>query len=365
MVVGEPFSSHIDLTPNSQARTQTMIVSPLPSAPYHLLDNVNLVSGTSLVYSRGFHHAWLSTSFDPEKEHLQEELGRRLVRQITNGKITFRFNNPVEATTNIGSTVMPLNLLHYTNYYHFLIEWLPSLLHLISTGVMDKHSILATGPLHPNMWFGLYYAVQNLNKAMGQDIHIPIFQSRAMHAIQCSRAVFPAPSSHASELMDGSISSYSYNAENIQLLRETLKPLWSSPGDEPRRKFFVQRNSNYRKVSNAQRLEEMAKRAGYDVIDPGQLNFLEQVRLFSSASRIIGPTGAWASNIVFVPDDAQVTVFYPESAITESTCWGGLGRACGVHVEDFYAPISNRYEAQPIHSDFVIPEERFADLLLA
>ncbi|HEX7887466.1 MAG TPA: glycosyltransferase family 61 protein [Phenylobacterium sp.] len=341
-----------------------MIISQLPSGPYHLLDNVNLVSGTSLVYSRGFHYAWLGAPFDPEKEYLQEEVGQRIVRQDTSGQITFRFHQPIEATTIIDSKVVPLNLLHYTNYYHFLIECLPSLLYLVSTGVVDKHSVLATGLLHPNMWFGLHYAIQNLGAAMGQDIHIPIFQSRAMHAIQCRRAVLPAPSSHASELIGGGLTDYSYNAGNIRLLRETFKPQWTNPTDTPRRKLFIQRNSNYRRVSNAQPVEEMATRAGYEVVDPGQLNFLEQVRLFSSASRIIGPTGAWASNIVFVPDDAKVTVFYPDATIPESTCWGGLGRACGVQVDDLYAPISNRYDFQPIHSDFTIPEERLADLLL-
>jgi len=342
-----------------------MIISHLAGAPYHLLNNVNLVSGLSLVFSRGYHHGWLATPFDAEKEHLQEEVSLRLVRKKQDGQITFDFHRPIEATTTIDSTVVPLNLLAFANYYHFLIEWLPSLLFLIANRVIDKHSVIATGLLHPNMWYGLHYAIQNLNKAMGQDIHIPIFQSRAMHAMLCSRVVYPTPSAHAVELIGGAITDYNYNTENIRLLRETFKPLWLKDSDRPRRKLYVQRNSNYRQTSNTHRIEEMARSAGYELVDPGKMGFLEQLRLFNSASHVMGPTGAWASNIVFVPDDAKVTVFYPESCFLESSCWGGLGRACGVQVEDVYGPISKLYEYQPIHSDFVIPEDRFADLLRA
>ncbi|MGC8000565.1 hypothetical protein, partial [Salmonella enterica] len=81
----------------------------------------------------------------------------------------------------------------------------------------------------------------------------------------------------------------------------------------------------------------------------------DQVRLFSSASRIAGPTGAWLANLLFTRDDAKVSVFYPATCEAEKTIWTGLGDACGVEVQDIYCPVTLLRERQPIHSDFNIP----------
>jgi capsular polysaccharide biosynthesis protein len=145
----------------------------------------------------------------------------------------------------------------------------------------------------------------------------------------------------------------------LALLRNAFKSLWEPMTGRIGRKLFVVRPSRVRSLVNSDALSLLAIAAGYEVVDPGQLRFKEQVRLFSSASRICGPTGAWLANLAFVPEGARVTVFLPDTVGNGPSMWVGLGDAFGVAVADVLCPVALRNLKYPIHSDFYVPEEVF------
>ncbi|WP_374469882.1 DUF563 domain-containing protein [Phenylobacterium sp.] len=330
-----------------------MAVTSLERSAVHKFQDATLVAGSSMVFSSDLARGSLLHPFNPTREYLQEEVMGRITR--SDGGARFVFAQPPRRVARLEGDAVPLNLIHPNNYYHFLIEALPSIVALNESGHITPDTTLVTGILHPNMWWALQYC---LGRARPTFLQLRLNQS-----VMCTRVVAAPPAAHAAELTDGSVSSYEYDWPAIRRLREVLAPLVARLAGDQRRKLFIRRRSPVRDLVNSEQLEQLATAAGYQVIDPGGLSFVDQVRIFSSASRVIGPTGAWAANLLLVPQDAQVTVLYPEPCRTGTSAWRGLGAAVGVEVRDLYCEVAVRNERQPIHSHFVCEPERLAEVL--
>jgi hypothetical protein len=329
-------------------------ISRIENQAFFGFDNAAVMVGSSLIYAQDFSAAFTSAPFDPATELLQEEIASRLWRQNIDGEYKFNFFFEPTFVADIKLDVIPFNIIHPYNYFHFLIESLPSLLRLIQNGLVLKPSMVVTGLLHPNMQSALNLVIRN--------VFASVLQLNVQQYITCNSVVSTADSVYVAERIDGTLSSSTYNTVNIVALREFFKPYWSHGLKKSLRKIFIDRQSVTRKLENTGTLAGIAQAVGYEVVDPGMLNFQDQVDLFSSASHICGPTGAWAANLLFVPEGAKVTILSPES-IQAPSLWVGLGNAVGIDVRDVFCPITKLHVRQPIHSDFMLAEDRFRALL--
>ncbi|MBU1378791.1 MAG: glycosyltransferase family 61 protein [Alphaproteobacteria bacterium] len=328
-----------------------MIVTELRNEPAYLLNPAVLLAGAAMVFSAELDQAYIASPFDPQVEYCPEEIIRTLVRTQAGDRIGFEFAQTPDIVGHLSRDVIPLNLLHPNNYFHFLIECLPSLLFLVQNSLVGPNAMIASGRLHPNMWNALLAVTDHLS--------IPIVQLRSLQAVSCDRVILPTPTWHATELLNGEVSDSTYRAENIQLVRDAFKPLWSDAGDT-KLKLYIRRTSGQRLLTNTDEIERMAVAAGYLAINAGALAIEEQIRLFSAASHIIGPTGAWLANLIFTRDDTRVTVLYPVTCQSGTAIWARLGAICGVQIEDVFGPTTLYRERQPIHSDFMIPTDEIA-----
>lgn len=331
-----------------------MKISRIENQTFFGFNNAAVVVGSSLIYAQDFSAAFTSAPFDPVTELLQEEPRSRLLRQYMDGEYHFYLNFEPTFVADIKVEVIPFNIIHPYNYFHFLIESLPSLLRLIQSGLVSKKSLIVTGLLHRNMQSALNFVMQNTFAS--------ILQMDLQQYVTCNRVVSTADSFYIAELVDGTLSLAICDASNIIALRDFFRPYWDVGFVKSTRKIFIDRQSATRMLVNTTTLATIAQTAGYEVVDPGVLNFFDQVKLFSSASHICGPTGAWAANLLFVPEGAKVTIFSPES-IQSPSLWVALGKAVGIDVIDVFCPITNLNFRQSIHSDFMLAEDRFRDLL--
>lgn len=323
-----------------------MIISESPSGGLNVFKDAALVSGMSFVFSKSFHRAYAPAPFDPTTELCEEEQAERIVRSVSSDGIAFELAAQPDIIGHLTRDALPLNLLHPYNYFHFLIEWLPSLVGRLVEGSIPANVLIVTGKLHVNMW-------QPLELLIGRW-QLPVLQLGLGQGVTCDHAIQLRPSYHSLELVGGGIKPPVYDARNLALLRRGLKRFWSK--SDERRKVYVRRKSRGRHIINADEIEALAAEAGYEVVDPGTLTFLEQVELFSTASRIVGPSGAWISNLASAPDGAKVAVFLPETARTGAGVWAPLGAAFSLELTDYFCPVPVVHE-HAIHSDYVVPPD--------
>ncbi|WP_296595297.1 glycosyltransferase family 61 protein [Phenylobacterium sp.] len=335
-----------------------MIISQLRAGAAYELTDMALLSGSSLIYSPSLETGYTTFPLNLAQDLLQEEVMDRLRRTVRNDRVEFDFLRPVQRIGHLSQPAVPLNLIHPYNYFHFLIEALPSLVWLLDRKVVADDFVLVTGRLHPNMWTAL-------NHIIGPNA-LSILQLRLMQTVTCDKVVTAPPAAHAAQLVQGGTTDWQYNAEKLNLLRGRFQRELSAAAREPRRKLYVRRVSRVRNLSNAAEVEAAVKAAGYAVVQPETMGFFDQVRLFASASHIIGPTGAWAANLLFAPQDCRAAVFYPDAARIEKAVWDTMAATLGIHVRNVYCPVTTlRPPPFEIHSDFTATPEIMADLLNA
>jgi hypothetical protein len=92
----------------------------------------------------------------------------------------------------------------------------------------------------------------------------------------------------------------------IQLLRRRLAELGYSR--KPETNYYVTRrgNLNGRRINNEAELLKLLSQFDFEIIDPGTLNFKEQLTRFSKARIVVAPHGAALSHIVNFPKSAKI-----------------------------------------------------------
>jgi hypothetical protein len=74
----------------------------------------------------------------------------------------------------------------------------------------------------------------------------------------------------------------------------------------PKRIYITRKNERERRISNESELFLYLSKIGFEMIDPGQLNFIEQVNYFKNAEYIVSAHGAALSNIIWCKNTVKI-----------------------------------------------------------
>jgi capsular polysaccharide biosynthesis protein len=328
------------------------------SGKFVSISDAAIVVGSSLIYSQDFLRAYSMYNFRPDIEILQEEPDSRLIRVAGSDGWDFKFPIPPKLMGRMTAEIVPFNVIHPQNYFHFLIESLPSLVAMVRGGLVNRNTVIVTGLLHENMQSALNIALAGVD--------IPLLQLGLMQYVTSNKVITTTDSFMAALLLDGGLSEFLYDSDNLLQLRNIFRKYTykaTSNTHKKSKKLYVERNSQVRKLVNSNELAGIARSKGFDVVDSGALSFVEQAELFSAATHICGPTGAWVANLLFVPEQAKVTILLPDVSGNSPSMWNGLGAVFGIDVRDVLCPISHFNSLYPIHSDFYLDGAQFAELL--
>jgi hypothetical protein len=334
-----------------------MKIVPLTGSDVYFIEQANLVAGSSLIYDQNFEQCYNPASFDPATEYLAEEVAKRIRRIPASSpdQQAFEFVVQPQKIININGTVVPFNLIHPYNYFHFLIESLPTLFVLIASQTIHREHVIVSGILHPNM-------MQALNLITGDRFQL--IELHLLNSVKSAKTVVMRDSFSCNELINGNMpENHEFNASNLLALRSFFGKYVQPPADPGEQKLFVVRQSGQRNIVNIKELIAVAGLHNFKVVYADSLSFFQQLQLFSTASVIVGPTGAWLANLLFVNAAAKVKVLYPVTCKTPVSIWQKLGGLFGIDVSDHYFNDIVLNACQPIHSDFVVDAGAFADIL--
>lgn len=329
----------------------------LSESAAYAISQPNLVVGSSMIYDETFELCYQLNNFDPSLEYLPEEVARRIRRSAGNAieSIEFEFLTPPKNVITVDATTVPFNLIHPYNYFHFLIDALPSLFFLINSKFIDTDHVIVSGILHPNMHHALALVTNNRFQLLQLNLH---------NAIKASKAVVAQDSFSGNELISGKMpDNFNYNNSNLLSLRSFFEAYLQSSAILNDCKLLVIRQSTQRNILNSDELIAAAEARGFLIVYPERLSFLQQIELFYSASTIVGPSGAWLANLLFVRKDTKVGVLYPETCRSTTSIWKGLGDIFEIPVIDYYFSDYSLNAYQPIHSDFTVDIDVFIGIL--
>ncbi len=121
-----------------------------------------------------------------------------------------------------------------------------------------------------------------------------------------------------------------FNPEQIGWLKRELTARCGSASDSVRRIYITRSNAPLRKVENEDAVVSRMTSLGFEVVDPGELSFCDQVKLFAQCEALVSVHGAGLTNCLFMPEGGQVLELYRErlpGGAAMNPCYENLARA--------------------------------------
>lgn len=239
---------------------------------------------------------------------------RTLITCLTEG----RAGSPEAATffmsdKRIPKAVLLLDDIEF-NYYHWMIETVTRLAHIIDNPRYDDYPILITKGIHPNM----RRAVELVCPGR------PILSIPKLYAIHVEDAVYPSAINECHEYRQVKFvsSSIRFDIPVVREIAETIKGSHiGSPHYAQLKKIFLSRKGYCRGLLNADEVEFYLRRKGFACIDPGILTLDEQISLFSHAECIVGSSGAAMTNLMFCGKGTVACTLHPKGTYSAARLW--------------------------------------------
>lgn len=117
---------------------------------------------------------------------------------------------------------------------------------------------------------------------------------------------------------------YIMSESAVNLLHDSL-----AINGNPSKKLFISRKNCFgtRILVNQNNVEQIFKEYGYEIVYPELIPFQEQLKLFSEAEYIAGPSGAGFTNILFANKTAKIICILPSE--TKLTCYSNIAAILG------------------------------------
>jgi capsular polysaccharide biosynthesis protein len=117
---------------------------------------------------------------------------------------------------------------------------------------------------------------------------------------------------------------YIMSESAVNLLHDNL-----AIDNNPSKKLYISRKNCFgtRILLNQNNVEQIFKEHGYEIVYPELIPFQEQLKLFSEAEYIAGPSGAGFTNILFANKTAKIICILPSE--TKLTCYSNIAAVLG------------------------------------
>jgi len=160
-------------------------------------------------------------------------------------------------------------------FFHFYIEVIPLLLQYIDNG------------------YNVYFIIEN--KSFYESI-------LSFYKITYDRnCTYPNHNGHILEMPR-----YYPAIDNVLKIRQYNHDFYQIEGNTFRRIYITRRNERARRIYNEQNLISQLQLLGFEILDPGTLDYRDQIKCFINAQIIVAAHGAALSNIVWCNKDVKI-----------------------------------------------------------
>lgn len=199
----------------------------------------------------------------------------------------------------------------FSNYFHWITQALPAINAAVSRPGQDARAAIVLPRL--NRWQKDSIRLLGL----GQAHTITIESVGGFHHFKCAEFSQILSGGAAFSNSETARSTYSY-------LRNAIDPPVMT-----RRKLYVARSdTSSRRMLNEDDVIDEVMRRGFEVVTPGDYSLTEQIRLFRTASVVVGSHGAGLTNIVFCDPGTAVYELLPSHYT--NACFCNLAYVCGL-----------------------------------
>lgn len=199
----------------------------------------------------------------------------------------------------------------HRHYYHFLCDVAFPILHALKD--LEPRAYHLTLLIRANLPAFQEQFYTHLAKGFES---ITLLECRKDERIHCQKLIYCKTALNceyrapASEAAAGLVAEHYRGAYGLSALRK------------PERKLYIaRRDAKTRKLLNEDDLLAKLEPLGFESIAPGELSHEEQVKLFSSATTVIGTHGAGLTNILFTQPQCHLIEIFPQDYVQSAYAW--------------------------------------------
>ena len=312
-----------------------------------------VMGGTNLVLVDG--KVVCHDLYDFERDYTAEELHGRALISPKSRRVRLVFRDKRPDSIPVAATFVDACA---SNYAHWITEVLPRVALFCAEERFNDVPIVVNEGLHHNIMESLFL-VANANR---QVITLPIGKALAIDELYLTSVAGYVPFERRTNKVSGH-SHGMFSPRALELLRKRLGEVAqkTEKGGWPE-KIYLRRNSGVRRVINAVEIEELLMTYGYVIIEPETLTFSEQVRYFTHAKVIVGPTGAGFANAIFCEKGTHVVILIARCKDLAYKYWVNMLDPIGIKFSYVLGDIVDNLE-YGVHGDFEIDTSHLMEFL--
>jgi Glycosyltransferase 61 len=215
----------------------------------------------------------------------------------------------------------PVTYLRNTGYYHFLLEALPSLLHVLKVAPNVLVLLEDVAKQESNGFLNDYVELLKGVECVKRVLHVK------QPKIKCSHLYFTQ-----AEEKSGFI-----HKDDIELLRSTIMPAIPRL-NEGCKKIFITRKASRRSFDNQLDIEKLMDALGFVCVELERMTVVEQIQLFSQAEFVIANHGAGLANLIWCNHCKSVIELFSPKFLND--CYFRL--ACTMKIDYSYIIANKR-----------------------
>jgi len=313
-----------------------ILVAEVPGAMVHGGSNLVLAGDVVL------HH----DLYDFPRDSTSEELHGRTLIDPKRGRIRWFLHDEVPEHMSRAAAFADACA---PNYAHWLTEVLPRIAMFCAEERFAKVPLIVDAGLHRNLMESLLLVAGGEREIVCLPIGRAITVDQLYITAACGYVPFGRRNTKLVGHSHGVFSPVALEKVRARLIEAARQ----SGGVELPEKIYLRRTSGTRKVTNVAEIEKLLVSHGFAIVEPEKLSFLEQVRLFSNAKKIVGSSGAALANIIFCRPGTEINIFISAFSNTSYWYWQDIACATGNVVKYFFGKALQNSKVN-IHSDFQV-----------
>ncbi|PKO46932.1 MAG: hypothetical protein CVU29_04300 [Betaproteobacteria bacterium HGW-Betaproteobacteria-22] len=252
------------------------------------------------------------------------------------------------------------------NFAHWMTEYLPQVVLLKKAGIdLSEYKVLVDARSFPSMLEALYLLGITVEQLVKVDEMTLNAFPEALWVSPVANVVFQRPHAICSDMHDKLTEPFhsTFHPQVIRMTRDffiglLVPQLYEKAPEKIFIKRFSGRRFHSRAIVNEYVIQRKLESEGFVSIDPSQLTFIEQVRMFSKAKYIVGASGAALLNMIWAPVGAKVVVLMNDSKVANYWYFSNIAFAVGHQLSYVLGKIVNTGNWSDIHhADFEIALE--------
>jgi len=245
----------------------------------------------------------------------------------------------------------------HTDFFgHWMAEYLPKYVAARLSGLLPDVPVIIDGHMPPSHR-------QSLERLYRPPaiIDVPFFRPVHVQRLWCAPTIsyFPLHEVRNKRFNWDVVSACPARFDPVvKDLQRRLDSLDAAPV-QGARLYLARRGFRHRRLTNSEEIEAAAQAAGFAIVYPEDLSFVQQACLLRCARTVIAPEGSAIFLAMFArPDTALLILSHPLTDVLAD--YNGLFRTHGVRMLTLTGPITRTNRETPHDSDYSIDVKTFA-----